>query len=537
MTKQGADGDGHGSNDGLLKLSQSLSVPREMLGDAVVDCYSASPAMRYPAPKHEMRDESLTQAMVKQLIQDEMQLDGRPRLNLASFVTTRMEEAAEAVMQEAAAKNAIDADEYPKTTEMMQRCVNMLCRLYHAPLGPEEDGIGTATIGSSEAIMLATLAMKWRWKADRKKKGLDTNNPNIVMGANVQVCWHKACKYFEIEAREAPLTPECIVLTAESARPLIDENTIGVCPILGSTFNGEYEDVKGIHDMVVELNKKNDWDIPIHVDAASGGFVAPFIQPDLLWDFRLPNVKSINASGHKFGLVYAGIGWLCFRQKQDLHDDLVFHVNYLGGDQASFTLNFSKGSGTIVGQYYQFLRLGKTGYRQVIANCMVNAQYLREKLLDTGKVDIVDKGHIPCVAWALKDTSKYTVFDIQDKLSNKAWIVPAYTCPKGAESLAIMRVVVKEDFSRDLAGMLVDDIKAAMDWLEHHPTHHATVKDQIHEKRNKRQAKREKHAKHPEAPPSDTESNSPPLIEHHQIHSIRNNPKHRSTGERTNAVC
>jgi glutamate decarboxylase len=261
------------------------------------------------------------------------------RLNLATFVTTHMEKESEDLMLQGCRKNAIDMDEYPQVKKMEQRCVNMLCRLYNAPLGPDEQGTGTACVGSSEAIMLATLAMKWKWKERCSKVGgRPSGTPNIVFGANVQCCWHKACKYFEVEAREATLSDDCIVLTAERARPLIDENTIGVCPILGSTFNGEYEDVKGIHDMVAELNKENGWDIPLHVDAASGGFVAPFITPDLQWDFRLPLVKSINVSGHKFGLVYAGVGWLLFRESQDLHEDLVFRVNYLGGDQASFTL-------------------------------------------------------------------------------------------------------------------------------------------------------------------------------------------------------
>lgn len=249
-------------------------------------------------------------------------------------------------------------------------------------------------------------------------------------------------RYFEVEARFANVSPDCLVLTAERAKPLIDENTIGVCPILGSTFNGEFEDVKAIHDMLEALNATTGWDVGIHVDAASGGFIAPFLNPSLEWDFRLPLVRSINASGHKFGLVYAGIGWLCFRGKKDLPEDLVFHVNYLGGDQSSFTLNFSRGASQIVGQYYNFLRLGKEGYREVMANAMENAKYLRSALLATGKVDIVDKQHMPLVAFSLKTEGiPYTVFEIQDKLRARGWIVPAYTCSHGAESLAIMRVV------------------------------------------------------------------------------------------------
>ncbi|KAG5184951.1 pyridoxal phosphate-dependent transferase [Tribonema minus] len=479
-----------------------------------------------------------------------MVLDGRPRLNLASFVTTRMEPEAEALMQDAATKNAIDMDEYPQTTIMHQRCVNMIGRLFHAPLEPEQEATGTGAIGSSEAIMLAVLAMKWAWKAHRAKKGLPATNPNIVFGSNVQVCWHKACVYFEIEGREGKVSADKLVLTPERAEPLIDENTIGVCCLLGSTFNGEYEDIKGIHDMVVAKNEANDWMVRIHVDAASGGFVAPFLEPDLLWDFRLPNVKSINVSGHKFGLVYAGIGWLLFREKADLHPDLVFHVNYLGGDQASFTLNFSKGAGTIVGQYYQLLRLGKVGYTQIMTNAMSNAQFLRQKLVATGKVDIRDKGNIPLVAWSLKDSSKYTVFDIQDKLRDKNWIVPAYTCPPGAEELAILRVVVKQDFSRDLAETLVDDIVTAMDWLEHHPSQHAAVQGEINEKREAKHAKhttklkdvanRIKWAMHvvpSTSLPEDSEHGAAPLLSKHHLFSMKTDPKHRSTGEKTFGVC
>ncbi|RLN50758.1 hypothetical protein BBJ29_009282, partial [Phytophthora kernoviae] len=252
------------------------------------------------------------------------------------------------------------------------------------------------------------------------------------------------------------------------ARPLLDENTIGVGAILGSTFNGEFENIKEIHDMLVEENKLHNWNIPLHVDAASGGFIAPFISPDLLWDFRLPNVKSINVSGHKFGLVYAGMGWAIWREKEDLPDGLVFHVNYLGGDQSSFTLNFSKGAGNVVAQYYNLLRFGFDGYRRTMETSMENADYLREALEDTEFFDIVDKAHMPLVAFALKDTSSYSCFDIQEKLKTRGWIVPAYTCSKGAESMVIMRVVVKQNFSCQMAKMLVQDILHAVTALEHH---------------------------------------------------------------------
>jgi len=259
------------------------------------------------------------------------------------------------------------------------------------------------------------------------------------------------------------VSPDCLVLTAERAKPLIDENTIGVCPILGSTYNGEFENVQEIHDMVQQLNEENGWHIRIHVDAASGGFIAPFINPDLVWDFRLPLVKSVNLSGHKFGLVYAGIGWVIFREKSDLPEDLVFHVNYLGGDQSSFTLNFSKGASNVLAQYYQFLRLGFSGYKAVMQNSMANAAYLRQNLLETGHFQIHDKAHMPLVAFSLVNCDTFTVFDLQDRLRVRGWVVPAYNCPSGAKGLAIMRTVVKQNFTIDLADLLFHDIKVALE--------------------------------------------------------------------------
>jgi len=317
--------------------------------------------------------------------------------------------------------------------------------------------------------MLAGLAMKRRWKQRRIAQGKPFDNPNIVFGSNAQVCWHKMCRYFEIEEREADVSPDVLCLTADRTRELIDENTIGVCPILGSTFNGEYEDVLSISNMLDDYQEETGIDIPIHVDAASGGFIAPFINPELAWDFRLPRVKSINASGHKFGLVFAGIGWVLFREPKDLPEELVFHVNYLGGDQSSFTLNFSKSAANILGQYYQFIRLGKEGYRSVMENGMRNAEYLRKQIEATGRFVIVDKGHMPLVAFRLKEPANCTVFHLQDKLRSRGWIVPAYTCPKGANQLAIMRVVVKQNFTCDMADLLMDDFRAALHFFDVHP--------------------------------------------------------------------
>ncbi|KAF0686000.1 hypothetical protein As57867_022134, partial [Aphanomyces stellatus] len=418
-------------------------------------CWEGLPSTKFPAQGAPAR-------VAGELIKDELALDCNPKMNLASFVTTYMEPEAEELILEGMRKNYIDLDQYPQTAELHNRCVAMLGDLFNSPGKP----IGTSCVGSSEAIMLAGLAMKRKWKLRREAQGLPADKPNIVMGANVQVCWHKMCRYFEIECREADVTPDALVLTAATAKPLIDEHTIGVCAVLGSTFNGEFEDVKAIHDMVEDVNAEHGWNVVIHVDAASGGFIAPFLTPELLWDFRLPLVKSINASGHKFGLVYAGIGWAMWREESDLPDDLVFHVNYLGGDQASFTLNFSKGAGNVIAQYYNFMRLGREGYRNLMQCGMHTAEYLRQRLRDTGLFDIVDKAHMPLVAFSLKNTDKFTCFDIQDKVRSRGWILPAYTCPKGAEKLVIMRVVVKQNFSQPMADMLVEDILRATAALE-----------------------------------------------------------------------
>lgn len=471
----------------------------------------AHPLVCAALPSTTFPEDSMPPSVTHQLIKDELSLDGNPKMNLASFVTTYMEPEAEDLMFQGMKKNYIDLDQYSQTADIHNRIVHMLAKLYHAPLPEGEKPIGTGCIGSSEAIMLAGLAMKRKWKLNRLEAGLPADKPNIVFGSNVQVCWHKMCRYFEIEMREAEVSPDCLVLTADRAKPLIDENTIGVGVILGSTFNGEFEDVKAIHDMVVELNEEKGWKIPIHVDAASGGFIAPFLTPELEWDFRLPNVKSINVSGHKFGLVYAGMGWALWREKEDLPEELVFHVNYLGGDQSSFTLNFSKGAGNVVAQYYNILRLGKKGYKEIMESSMQTAAYLRSSLVATGHFKIVDKQHMPLVAFALNDSSRYTCFDIQDKLRSRGWIVPAYTCCKGAESLVIMRVVVKQNFGYNMANMLVADILKAIDALEQHHILVETAKSSP-------RAKKLKHL---------------PDV----VHALTSNLKHRKSGMSTTGVC
>ncbi len=408
-------------------------------------------------PKYEIPDESMPANVAYQIVHDELNLDGNPALNLASFVTTWMEPEAEKLMVETLGKNYIDQDEYPQTTEIQNRCVNMLAHLYHAP--ETHTAVGTGTVGSSEAIHLAGLALKWNWRKRRRAEGKPADKPNLVMGHNVQVCWEKFARYFEVEPRYVPLSPIRYVLGVKEALEMVDENTIAVVGILGSTYTGEYEPIEELNDALVSLNEKTGWDVPIHVDAASGGFVAPFSSPNLQWDFRLPLIRSINVSGHKYGLVHPGVGWVIWRSEAELPEELIFHVNYLGGDQPTFNLNFSRGAHQIIAQYYNLLRLGREGYSRIMNNLQLNARYITERLQETGQFDMLSKqGELPVVTFALKDTGRLTVFDLSGQLRQRGWIVPAYTMAPNAQDIAVLRVVVREGFSRDMADMLLADI-------------------------------------------------------------------------------
>uniref|UniRef100_M1C2Y3 Glutamate decarboxylase n=1 Tax=Solanum tuberosum TaxID=4113 RepID=M1C2Y3_SOLTU len=427
----------------------------------------ASRYVRTSLPRFEMPEKSIPKEAAYQIINDELMLDGNPRLNLASFVTTWMEPECDKLMMASINKNYVDMDEYPVTTELQNRCVNIIARLFNAPLKEEETAIGVGTVGSSEAIMLAGLAFKRNWQNKCKAEGKPYDKPNIVTGANVQVCWEKFANYFEVELKEVKLSEGYYVMDPIKAVEMVDENTICVAAILGSTLNGEFEDVKLLHDLLIEKNKQTGWDTPIHVDAASGGFIAPFIYPELEWDFRLPLVKSINVSGHKYGLVYAGIGWVIWRTKQDLPEELIFHINYLGADQPTFTLNFSKGSSQVIAQYYQLIRLGYEGYRNVMENCRENAIVLRKGLEKTGRFNIISKDEgIPLVAFSLKDNSLHNEFEVSETLRRFGWIVPAYTMPADVQHVTVLRVVIREDFSRTLAERLVSDIVKVLHELD-----------------------------------------------------------------------
>jgi glutamate decarboxylase len=419
-----------------------------------------------PVPSLRLPDDGMESVSAYQFIHDELMLDGSSRLNLATFVTTWMEPEAELLMAETFDKNMIDKDEYPATAAIEQRCVSMVADLFHAENLRDDDpssAIGVSTIGSSEAVMLGGLAMKWRWK-QRVGDGWKTRTPNLVMGSNVQVVWEKFCRYFEVEPRYLPMAEGRYVITPQQVLDTVDEDTIGVVAILGTTYTGELEPIAEIcaalDGLAAEPGKP---DVPVHVDAASGGFVVPFLHPDIPWDFRLPRVVSINVSGHKYGLTYPGVGFVVWRNKDMLPDDLVFRVNYLGGDMPTFTLNFSRPGNQIVGQYYNFLRLGRAGYTQVMGSLSMTARWLADELADGQHFEVISDGSdIPVVAFRLAGDFGYTEFDVSHALRAYGWQVPAYTMPDDATNVTVLRIVVREGFSADLGRVLRDDTKTAL---------------------------------------------------------------------------
>ncbi|AHH98082.1 glutamate decarboxylase [Kutzneria viridogrisea] len=417
-------------------------------------------------PRNRLPDAELDPETAYQVVHDELMLDGNSRLNLATFVTTWMEPQAARLMAECADKNMIDKDEYPRTAELEMRCVRMLAQLWHAP--PAETATGCSTTGSSEACMLAGLALKRRWQHARRAQGKPTDRPNLVMGVNVQVCWDKFANYWDVEPRLVPMEGERFTLSAEEAVKLCDENTIGVVAILGSTFDGSYEPVAEICAALDELHERTGLDVPVHVDGASGAMVAPFCDPDLAWDFRLPRVASINTSGHKYGLVYPGVGWVVWRDAEALPEDLVFRVNYLGGDMPTFALNFSRPGAQVVAQYYNFLRLGFDGYRRVQQSCREVATSLAARLAKLGAFRLITDGsQLPVVAFTLaEEVTGYSVFDVSAELRQHGWLVPAYTFPPDREDLSVLRLVVRNGFSHDLADLFLDDLERVVGRLQ-----------------------------------------------------------------------
>ncbi|KAL9070337.1 MAG: hypothetical protein Q9157_005847 [Trypethelium eluteriae] len=462
--------------------------------------YSTRYNSQYELSKFKIPHDGAPADAVHQLLKDELDLDGRPNLNLASFVGTYMEDQAEKLMIENLSKNMSDADEYPAMMDMHARCVSIIAHLWGVQKG--EKAIGTATTGSSEAIHLGGLAMKRRWQEKRQAEGKDTSKPNIIMGSNAQVALEKFARYFEVEARILDVSEKSRHrLDPELVKQNIDENTIGIFVILGSTYTGHYEPVEEISKILDEYQQKTGVDIPIHVDAASGGFIAPFTHAKAggpKWNFELPRVKSINTSGHKFGLVYAGVGWIIWRDESYLPKHLVFELHYLGGTEESYTLNFSRPGAQIIAQYYNLIHLGFTGFRSIMEDALANARLLSKSLEATGWYRCVSDIHrkkgdfeyrkgekpfekegetsadynagLPVVAFTLtedfhKQYPHVKQVAVSNSLRAKQYIIPNYPLPPGEEKTEILRVVVRESMSIDLLDRLIADICAATETL------------------------------------------------------------------------
>ncbi|PVB61177.1 glutamate decarboxylase [Labrenzia sp. 011] len=446
---------------------------RENIRDELLDDVYSSGDLAQALPKDAFPQSERAPRHVFASVRDELMLDGNSRQNLATFCQTWVDEEIHELMDLSIDKNMIDKDEYPQTADIEARCVAMLAGLWNSP--DATGTLGCSTVGSSEAAMLGGLGMKWRWRKKREAEGKPTDKPNMICGP-VQICWHKFARYFDVELREIPLEGDRLIMNAEEVLKRVDENTIGVVPTLGVTFTCQYEPVKAVSDALDQLQHETGLDIPIHVDGASGGFLAPFCAPDLPWDFRLPRVKSINASGHKFGLAPLGVGWVVWREATDLPEDLIFNVNYLGGNMPTFALNFSRPGGQVIAQYYNFLRLGREGYAKVHNACYATAQYLAREIGALGPFEVLfdgdSQGGIPALCWKLKEDTGiggYTLYDLADRLRSRGWQVPAYSMPANREDLVIQRILVRHGVSIDLASLLIEDMKRAIDYFDRHP--------------------------------------------------------------------
>jgi glutamate decarboxylase len=426
------------------------------------------PSVRHAleTPHHHLPEKGVGLDNAYELISSELLLDGQARLNLATFVTTWMPSTAARLMAETADKNMIDKDEYPATAEIEARCVDILADLWSSP--ESANATGCSTTGSSEAAMLCGLAMKWRWRQRREAAGQPADRPNLVTGANVQVCWEKFCRYWDVEPRLVPMEGDRFHLDAEQAVAHCDENTIGVVSVLGSTFDGSYEPVKEIAAALDQLEKDRGLDVPLHVDGASGGFIAPFLQPELEWDFRIPRVQSINASGHKYGLVYPGVGWAIWRDQEALPKDLIFDVNYLGGHMPTFALNFSRPGSEVIAQYFMFTSLGRDGYRRVMQNAQEVAVHLSTEIAKIGPYRLITEGRdLPVFSFTLADEVRnYTVFDVSDRLRQRGWLVPAYNFPENRQDLSVLRIVVRAGMNYDMAEALLAHLREQTEYLE-----------------------------------------------------------------------
>ena len=429
-----------------------------------------SKEMREPVPSEFIPEHKTSAETAYQMVKDETFPQTQPRLNLATFVTTYMDDYGTRLMNESVGINYIDETEYPRVAVMCGRCINMVANMWNTP-EKNEWKTGAVGIGSSEACMLGGVAAWLRWRARRKAAGKPYDKPNLVMSTAYQVVWEKFCQLWQIEMRTVPISHKHPTLDIEQAIRMCDENTICIVPIAGVTWTGMNDDIEALDKALDEYNGRTGFDIPIHVDAASGGFILPFLNPEKKWDFRLKWVLSISTSGHKYGLVYPGLGWIVWKDKQYLPEEMSFSVNYLGASITQVGLNFSRPAAQILAQYYNFIHLGKEGYREIHSNSMVIAEYCHEKIGSMHCFENYSKTlDNPLFIWTMKPEyakkANWTLFDLQDKLMQSGWMVPAYTMPKDIEDMVVMRIVVRQGMSRDMADMLIGDINNAVAELE-----------------------------------------------------------------------
>jgi glutamate decarboxylase len=449
----------------------ALHARSDVTADLDGDLYAAADLAR-PIPKYHFPAHEIEPHQAAALVEDQLILDGNSRLNLATFCTTWVEPEVLDILTRCFDKNIVDKDEYPQTAEVEARCVRMLADLWHAP--DAADSIGTSTTGSSEAAMLGGLAAKWRWRKARAAAGADTSKPNFVCGS-VQICWEKFARYFDVEIRQVPMEAGVFTLTPEQVVAACDENTIAVVVTFGQTYTGLYEPVAEIAAALDDLRARTGLDVPIHVDGASGAFLASFVRPDLVWDFRLPRVKSINASGHKTGLAPIGVGWALWRDTAELPPELIFEVSYLGGDSPTFNLNYSRPAAQVIAQYYEFLRLGREGYARVQGRLYESAAAIATAIRGMGPFELIHGGDaddgIAAVSWRLRADAgvSWNLYDLADRMRLRGWLVPAYSLPAHQEDLSIQRVLLRHGFSRDLADSLVEDLTRAVQALGDHP--------------------------------------------------------------------
>lgn len=404
--------------------------------------------------------------VAKQMVLDILELNMNPRLNMCSWLTTHMEAEAEEIISRSLYINAIDAVEYPSAAKMAQRCVTMLANLWNAPQGFK----GTETVGSTEACYLGALAAKKNWQAKRKAAGLSTDRPNMIFGHNAQIAWQKACSYFDIEPRFVEVHEGQLVMDPAKVAELADDHTVCVAAMVGSTYNGQFEKVEEVNAVLEDLKSSKGLDIPIHVDAAGGGLVAPLIKPDFMFDFRLPHVKSISLSGHKYGMVYPGIAFVVFRSKEWIPSDMEFTVDYLGKPESHLTMNFSRPGCMIAAQYYNFVRLGKEGYTHLFRNLMHIYDYLVDGLEKCGHFEILSTGDLPVVAFRLKPglQKQYDEYDIMYRLKEFRFMVPAYKMAPKAQHIRLLRACIRPGFDLELAQFLIDSLNEVIDWLDKH---------------------------------------------------------------------